>query len=31
MRFLLEGIGPEIHQYLIENDTDGRPFDRDTR
>lgn len=31
MRFLLEGMGPELHQYLIENDTDGRPFDRDTR
>lgn len=31
MRFLLEDVGPELHQYLIENDTDGRPFDRDTR
>jgi glutamate synthase domain-containing protein 2 len=31
MRFLLEGMGPELHQYLVENDTDGRPFDRDTR
>ncbi|MGB0101396.1 MAG: FMN-binding glutamate synthase family protein, partial [Nocardioides sp.] len=27
MRFLLEGMGPELHQYLVENDTDGRPFD----
>ena len=24
-------MGPELHQYLVENDTDGRPFDRDTR
>ena len=31
LRFLLEGMGPELHQYLVENDTDGRPFDRDTR
>jgi len=31
MRFILEDAGPELHQYLVENDTDGRPFDRDTR
>ncbi len=31
LRFLLEDMGPELHQYLVENDTDGRPFDRDTR
>jgi glutamate synthase domain-containing protein 2 len=31
MRFLLEGMGPELHQYLVEDNTDGRPFDRDTR
>ena len=31
LRFLLEGIGPELHQYLVENDNDGHPFDRDTR
>ncbi|RLE24994.1 MAG: FMN-binding glutamate synthase family protein [Actinobacteria bacterium] len=30
-RYLLEDTGPELHQYLIENDTDGRPFARDTR
>ena len=30
-RFLLEDAGPELHQYLVENDTDGRPFNRDTR
>ena len=23
--------GPELHQYLVEDDTDGRPFNRDTR
>lgn len=31
MRFMLEDAGPELHQYLVENDTDGRPFNRDTR
>src|SRR6476620_5463612 len=31
MRFMLEDMGPEVHQYLVENDTEGRPFDRDTR
>jgi glutamate synthase domain-containing protein 2 len=31
MRFTLEDIRPEIQQYFIERDTDGRPFDRDTR
>jgi glutamate synthase domain-containing protein 2 len=30
-RFLIEELGPELHQYLVESDTDGRPFDRDTR
>ncbi|MBS1837716.1 MAG: FMN-binding glutamate synthase family protein [Actinobacteria bacterium] len=30
-RYLLEGIGAELHQYLVESNTDGRPFDRDTR
>ena len=30
-RFLLEDAGPELHQYLVENDIEGRPFDRDTR
>jgi glutamate synthase domain-containing protein 2 len=30
-RFLLEGIRPEIHQYFIESDIDGRPYDRDQR
>ena len=31
MRFLLEGAGPEIHQYFVESNTSGRPFDRDFR
>ncbi|GGG49323.1 FMN-binding glutamate synthase family protein [Bizionia arctica] len=31
MRFLLELIGPEIHQYFVENDTDGKPIDRNHR
>ncbi|WCO68142.1 FMN-binding glutamate synthase family protein [Iamia majanohamensis] len=31
LRFVFEDMGPELHQYLVENDTDGRPFDRDTR
>lgn len=28
MRFLLEMIGPEIHQYFVESDTDGKPISR---
>ncbi len=31
MRFLLEAIRPELQQYFIERNFDGRPFDRDTR
>src|SRR6185312_13125798 len=31
MRYLLESIRPEIQQYFIERNPDGRPFDRDTR
>ena len=30
-RFLLERIRPELQQYFIERNYDGRPFDRDTR
>ncbi|WOC13220.1 FMN-binding glutamate synthase family protein [Gordonia sp. MP11Mi] len=30
-RFLLESIRPEIQQYFIERNTDGTPFDRNTR
>ena len=28
MRYLLESIGPEIRQYFVENDNDGKPFSR---
>src|SRR6195952_2210612 len=31
LRFLLEAIRPELQQYFIERNWDGRPFDRDTR
>ncbi|MCB1335945.1 MAG: FMN-binding glutamate synthase family protein [Maritimibacter sp.] len=31
MRFLFEGIRPEIRQYLIENDADEEPFSREVR
>jgi glutamate synthase domain-containing protein 2 len=31
LRFLLEKIRPELQQYFIERNFDGRPFDRDTR
>ncbi|MDN5743485.1 MAG: FMN-binding glutamate synthase family protein [Nocardioidaceae bacterium] len=31
MRYLLESIRPEIQQYFIERNFDGRPYDRDTR
>lgn len=28
MRYLLESIGPEIRQYFIEKDLEGKPFNR---
>ncbi|MGH3413065.1 MAG: FMN-binding glutamate synthase family protein [Marmoricola sp.] len=31
MRYLLESIRPELQQYFIERNYDGRPYDRDTR
>lgn len=31
LRYLMESIRPEIQQYFIERDVDGRPFDRDQR
>lgn len=31
LRFLFEGIRPEIRQYLIENDQDEAPFSREQR
>lgn len=30
-RYLLEMIRPEINQYFIESETDGKPFSRDLR
>ncbi|MGW4983865.1 FMN-binding glutamate synthase family protein [Streptomyces mirabilis] len=30
-RFLLERIRPELQQYFVERNFDGRPFDRDIR
>jgi glutamate synthase domain-containing protein 2 len=30
-RFLMERIRPELQQYFIERNFDGRPFDRDVR
>ncbi|MGH4031546.1 FMN-binding glutamate synthase family protein [Actinomycetota bacterium Odt1-20B] len=30
-RFLLEDIRPELQQYFIERNHDGRPYDRDVR
>ncbi|MFD9890195.1 FMN-binding glutamate synthase family protein [Amycolatopsis sp. NPDC059027] len=31
LRYLLEAIRPEVQQYFVERNTDGRPFDRDVR
>ena len=31
LRFLLEGIRPEMRQYFFEDDKDGTPFPRDKR
>lgn len=31
LRFLMEHIRPEIRQYFIESNTEGTPFDRETR
>jgi glutamate synthase domain-containing protein 2 len=31
LRYLLERIRPEVQQYFIERNFDGRPYDRDTR
>ena len=30
-RFALETVRPELQPYFIERNTDGRPFDRDSR
>ncbi|MFC0432186.1 FMN-binding glutamate synthase family protein [Kutzneria buriramensis] len=31
LRFLLEDLRPELQQYFIERNFDGRPYDRDVR
>ncbi len=31
LRFMQEAIRPEIHQYFIESDIDGRPYNRSQR
>lgn len=31
LRFLLEKIRPEMHQYFVESNTEGAPFSRDLR
>ncbi len=31
LRFYIEDLGPELHQYVVENNKAGRPFDRDQR
>ncbi|WP_281155221.1 FMN-binding glutamate synthase family protein [Streptomyces sp. HYC2] len=31
IRFMLESIRPELQQYFIERNFDGRPYDRDVR
>jgi glutamate synthase domain-containing protein 2 len=31
LRFAFEAIRPEIQQYFVERNYDGRPYDRDTR
>eukprot|EP00943_MAST-04B_sp_MAST-4B-sp1_P000665 g665.t1 len=31
MRYIMESLRPEIHQYFVEPDQGGRPFNRDQR
>ncbi len=31
LRFLLEEIRPEVRQYFVESNTEGRPYDREVR
>ncbi|GAA3523673.1 FMN-binding glutamate synthase family protein [Amycolatopsis ultiminotia] len=31
LRFLLESLRPELQQYFVERNFDGRPYDRDVR
>src|SRR5687767_893425 len=30
-RYLIEAIGPELRQYVVANNTEERPFNRDQR
>src|SRR3954452_9221074 len=30
-RYLLESVGPELRQYIVVNNNEERPFDRDQR
>jgi len=31
LRYLIEGTGAELRQYIVESNTEGRPFNRDMR
>lgn len=31
VRFLFEDVAPEVHQYFVEANTDGKPYSRDQR
>ena len=31
LRYFAEGVRPELMQYFVEKDTDGRPYDRNHR
>ena len=31
IRWILEDVRPQIHQYIVESNTDGKPFNRDDR
>jgi glutamate synthase domain-containing protein 2 len=31
LRYQAKSIAPEIHQYFVENDTDGKPFNKNQR
>src|SRR5450755_3442396 len=31
LRFLLEGVGPELRQYIVTSNDEERPFSRDQR
>jgi hypothetical protein len=31
IRYLLELVAPELHQYFVESNTDGKPIDRNHR